>query len=154
MILEEATMSDAGSVGIIGGVAVLVILGVLVWLFRGRKSNPSATPEGEKPAWMRNTPPKETIAALKEDGEKMAVFDYDKGEKLAAPFAEQIEDMVRAKLNADPFLKSTQIDFGTAPDGGIEFHLNGQVFAGLEQMPDGRIKAIIKQAIKTFNQRK
>jgi hypothetical protein len=142
------------SVVIIGGIAVLVVLGVIIWLFRGRKSDPSAVPGGEKPAWMRNMPPKETITALKEDGEKMAVYDYDKGEKLAAPFAEQIEDMVRAKLNADPFLKSTQIDFGTAPDGGIEFHVNGQVFAGLEQMPDGRIKATIKQTIESYNQQK
>jgi hypothetical protein len=147
-------MSDTSTVGIVLAIALLLVLGVVAWMFARRKSNAPGTPEGEKPAWMRETPPPATIAALKEDGEKMAVFDHDPGEKLALAFAEQIEDMVRAQLDADPFLKSTQIDFGTAPDGGLEFHVNGQVFTDLKQMPDGRIKAIIQQAIQTYNQQR
>ncbi len=147
-------MSDTSTVGIVVAITVLIVLGVVVWMFLRRKSGTPETPEGEKPEWMRNMPPKETIAALKEDGEKLAVFDHDPGEKLASAFAEQIEDMVRAQLNADPFLKSTQIDFGTAPDGGIEFHINGQTFSDLKQMPDGRIKAIIQQTIETYNQQR
>jgi hypothetical protein len=140
---------------IIGGLAFLVIAGVLVWLFSRRQPpNITGKPDGEKPAWMRSTPPKETTEALKASGQKAALYGHEKGEALASPFAEQIEDMVRAKLDADPFLKSTRIDFGTAPDGGIEFVINNQSFTSLEQIPEGRIKAIIKQAIESYNQQK
>jgi hypothetical protein len=147
-------MSDTASVGIVGVIALLVIVGLFVWIMRRRKAETPATPAGAKPDWMRSTPPKETLAALKEDGKQMAVFVHDQGEKLAAPFAEQIEDIVRAKLDADPFLKSTRLDFGTAADGGIEFVINNQSFASLDQIPEGRIKAIIKESIEAYNQQK
>jgi hypothetical protein len=140
---------------IVAGIAILVVIGVFVWLF-ARRQRPDITnkPDGEKPGWMRTTPPQETVDALKATGQKAALYVHDKGEALAAPFAEQIEDMVRAKLDADPFLRSTTLDFGTAPDGGIEFVINNQAFTSLEQIPEGRIKAIIKQVIESYNQQK
>jgi hypothetical protein len=114
----------------------------------------TGNPPEARPEWMRTAPPQETVAALKEDGEKLAVYDHDKGEKLASPFAEQIEDIVRAKMKADPALKSVEIDFGTAPDGGVEIILGEKAYTDIEQIPDERVKAIIKQSIHDYNQRK
>ena len=140
------------SVVIVGIIAVLVVIGIAGWLiWQGRKFKVSETPEGQKPEWMRSEPPVETLKALKSEGKPVALFNEEQGENLAAPFAEQIEDMVRAKLKADPFLKSILVDFGTAPDGGLEINLNGSKYPNLDAIPEGRVKIIIKQAIDTYN---
>jgi len=146
-------MTGLGIVGTVGILAVLVVIGIAVFMIRqGQKFKLTDTPPGEKPEWMRSLPPEETQATLKAKGEKMAVFEHTSGEKLAAPFAEQIEDMVRTLLQEDPELKSTQIDFGTAPDGSLEFIIAGIPYASLEDIPVSRIKEIIQQAIQRYNQ--
>lgn len=139
-----------GTLIILGGIALLavVLLFLLVW-FKSRQVNLTKTGD-EQPEWMRTLPPAETQAALKEDREGMAVYDYDPGENVAAPFAEQIEDILRAKLQADPYLKQFEIDLGSAADGGLQIWVNGQAFDGIEALPDERLKAAFREAVKKW----
>jgi len=133
----------------IGGVVVLATA-VLIWrlIVLGGRVNLTRTgsPE-EKPEWMMTTPPEETIAALQEDGESVGLYDYDRGERLAAPFAEQMEDMVRARLQSDPELAGIEIDFGTAPDGSLEIWVDGECYTDISQLPDERLRQIFQEII-------
>lgn len=141
---------------IVGGVMILAGLGVLALVFmRAEDVNltETETPE-EKPEWMSAMPPKETVAASMADGEGVTLYDHDEGEKVAAPFAEQIEDMLRAKVESDQALKSLNVDFGTAPDGGLEIWVNGEKYDGVANLPDERLKAALLQAVKEWNSRK
>ena len=106
---------------IIGGIALVVALVLyLAVVRRSRAVNLTETGE-DKPDWMRETPPPETIAATQKDQEKgISSFDYDAGEHMAAPFAEQIEDILHAILEKDPHLKQFEVDLGTGPDGELE----------------------------------
>src|SRR5688572_21744928 len=101
------------SVIVVGVIAILIILALFAMVvIKARRVD--LTPHGdEKPEWMRSTPPKETIAATRTDGKGMQVFGHDGGEALASPFAEQIEDILRAGLERDPDLKKYTVDLGT-----------------------------------------
>ena len=137
-------------------VSVVAILMLLIWglLFvRARRVNLTRTPPGEKPEWMQTTPPPETTAATEADGKGMELFDYDQGEKVAAPFAEQIEDILRAQISRDPRLQSYEIDFGTGPDGTLEIKVDDKSYTNVEQIPDERLRAAVKHAVATYNGR-
>ncbi|PWH13167.1 MAG: hypothetical protein DDG60_10785 [Anaerolineae bacterium] len=136
---------------VVGLLAGFAVLSMLVWLFlKSNQVNLTATSE-TKPEWMRQTPPAETVTATLADGEGMQVFDHDPGEQIAAPFAEQIEDLVKTALATHPELKHQQIDFGTSPEGGLVIYLNGKAFDTVEALPDENIKTIVLQAIATWN---
>lgn len=146
-------MSDMSMVGIVGIVALLVVIGIAAWLIsQGRKFKLTDTPEGQKPEWMRTSPPQETLDALQADQNKMAVFDRDQDERLAAPFAEQIEDIVHARIAENPSLQNQKVDFGTAPDGRLEIIVNDQSYLSVDEIPNEALKALIKQAIESYNQ--
>lgn len=137
-----------------GALMILISLGLLAMVFmKSNQVNLTGKTE-DKPEWMQSTPPAETIAATKEDGEGVTLFDHDEGEKLAAPFAEQIEDVLRAKTANDPYLKSFDIDFGTAPDGGLEIWVNDVKYDGVANLPDEKLKETLLQAVKEWNSRK
>ncbi len=133
-----------------GGIAILVavLLYLPVW-FKSRKVKLTKSGD-EQPEWMRTLPPSETQAALKEDREGMAVYDYDPGEKVAAPFAEQIEDILRTILRADPHLKQFEVDLGSAADGGLQIWVNGKLFEDIESLPDERLQAAFREAIQKW----
>lgn len=135
---------------ILGGIAILVavLLYLPVWL-KSRKVNLTKSGD-EQPEWMRTLPPPETQVALKEDREGMAVYDYDPGEKVAAPFAEQIEDILRTILRADPYLKQFDVDLGSAADGGLQIWVNGKLFEDIESLPDERLQAALREAIQKW----
>lgn len=135
---------------IIGGIAVLVVLALLVPLFVKTNKVNLLPRTDKKPEYMRELPPKETIAATLADGEGITVFDFDKGEKLAAPFAEQIEDILRAKLNADPALKKYKIDLGTSDDNTLEIWVNGEKFVNINELPDEALKEAFRSSIKKW----
>ncbi|GAB4504585.1 MAG: hypothetical protein Fur0043_15790 [Anaerolineales bacterium] len=132
-----------GALVILGGIAVLavVLLFLPVWL-KSRKVNLTKTGD-EKPAWMRTLPPAETQAALQEDKEGMAVYDYDPGENVAAPFAEQIEDILRTELKANPYLEQFEIDLGSAADGTKR--------TGIEQVADALAARHCEQVVRPFH---
>lgn len=134
-------------------VIVVMLVSAALLVLRARQVNLTHTPADQKPEWIHTMPPPETIAATQADGEGMTLYDYDKGEKEAAPFAEQIEDILRAQLRAEPDLRSYDIDLGTAPDGGLEIRVGDKRYTSIEQIPDERIRVAIGQAVATYNQR-
>lgn len=138
----------------VGGVAVLgvVVLCVIFVLQRRRADLTGPKSPGQKPEWMHEMPPPETVAATQADGEGITLYDYDEGEMMASAFAEQIEDIVRARVNEDPALAGLDLDFGTGPDGGLEFLVDGQRYADIGQIPSEHLRDVIRQAIESWNQ--
>ena len=140
-------------VWIAGGLAsfVVVVVGMFFFL-RSRRMNltRSESPD-QKPEWMRTTPPPETIAATRADGEGITVYDYDADESVAAPFAEQIEDILRARLSAHPALAAMDVDLGTTPEGGLEIWVDGERYAEVDLLPDERLRQIIHQVIEEWD---
>jgi hypothetical protein len=141
-------------VWIVGGVAVLaVVVTYVLFALRSRRINLTRpkSPD-QKPEWMRTTPPPETIAATQADNEGITLYDYDPGEKVAASFAEQIEDVLRAALRADPALAAMDVDLGTAPGGGLEIWVNGERYTDIDLLPDGRLRQAVRQAVERWEQ--
>lgn len=108
----------------------------------------------EKPEWMNSNPPAETIAATRAEGEGFTLFNYDEGEKVASPFAEQIEDMLRAKLESHPTLKDFKVDIGTGADYGFEFTVNDKKYTSVDELPNEELKALFRETVKDWGSRK
>jgi len=135
----------------LGAIAIVVMIVVLALLFR-RANTVNLTGTGdEKPEWMREMPPAETLAAAKKEGKDITVFDFDEGEKLAAPFTEQIEDIFRAKIEAIPELKDTKIDLGTGEDGTLEIWVNDKKYTNVNDLPDERLKVAFRESVTKWN---
>ena len=148
--LELEAMMSIGVVGLLA-VALVVILVIFFFLFqRSNTVNLTGNTE-DKPDWMRETPPAETLGALLREGKKVTVFDYDEGEKLAAPFTEQIEDIFRAKIEADPDLNHYQIDLGSAPDGTLEIWVNDKKYSNVNDLPDKKMKKAFRDSVIQWN---
>jgi hypothetical protein len=136
---------------IAAGLMILIGLGMLALVFmRANQVNLTEKTDG-KPEWMHAMPPEETVKATLADGEGVTSYDYDEGEKLAAPFAEQIEDVLKARAANDPYLKSFDLDFGTGADGGLEIWVNGEKFDGVANLPDEHLKQALLQVVKEWN---
>ena len=134
--------------------AVLVLAGAVVlrWAIRMRRVDLTTPPvPGEKPPWLATTPPPETVEATQADGEDGSLWDYDEGEQVAAPFAEQIEDVILARVAADPALSGYKLDLGTAADGSLEFWVDEQVYRSIDDLPDTRLRQTIRQAVEYWN---
>jgi len=137
----------------LGGIVVIVMVVALGWLFlRSNQVNLTGTQEGQKPEWMRTTPPQETLAATQAEGEGITLFNEDAGEKLAAPFAEQIEDILKNLMAADPQLSGHTVDFGTAADGGLEIWVDGTPYREIKDIPEETIRAAIRKAVELYKQ--
>ena len=137
-----------------GAGMILIALGMLAMVFmKSNQVNLTEKTDG-KPEWMHAMPPKETVEATMKDGEGITLYNHDEGEKVAAPFAEQIEDVLRAKVDSDPYLKSFNVDFGTAADGGLEIWVNGEKYEGVANLPDEKLKQSLLDAVKDWNSRK
>ena len=146
-------MGNMLMIGLIGGAALLVVLIIFGLLIsQSRKVDLDDVPEGEDPEWIHSTIPEETREATLADGEGVTLYDHDPGEDLAAPFAEQIEDLVRAEIQSNPVLRPFDVDFGTAPDGGIEFHIQGETYLAIDEIPHQEVREEIKKAIAKYNQ--
>ena len=137
-------------VGLVG-VALVVIIIVFVVLFRNSNAVNLTGNTEDKPDWMRDTPPAETLGTLLKEGKKVTVFDYDEGEKIAAPFTEQIEDIFRAKIEADPELNHFQVDLGSAPDGTLEFWVNDKKYTNVNDLPDNKLKRAFRESVRQWN---
>ena len=140
------------TVYLIGAIALVIILGIVVMLvLQSRRVNlPKPNSPEEKPEWLKSTPPKETIAATLADGEGITLYNHDEGERLAAPFAEQIEDILQALLKDDPQLSSLKVDLGTSNSGGLEFWVNGTKHDRIEDIPNKPLRDVILQAVKKW----
>ena len=134
-----------------GAAAIALVGGILGYLVITAKKNSSESSSAEK--YMRVPPPAETVAATKEDNEAVAFFDHDEGEKLAAPFAEQIEDILRAKIKADPALKKYEIDLATGANQSLEIWVDGKPYASVDDLPDERLKEAFRSAVEKWNEK-
>jgi hypothetical protein len=135
---------------IVGGIAILISVVLIALVFmRSNEVNLTGRTD-DKPDWMRSTPPMETVEATRAENEGVTIFDYDAGEKIAAPFAEQIEDILRAKLNSDPFNKFS-IDLGTGADGSLEIWVNGTKYESVNELPDQGLKNAFHEAVTKWN---
>ena len=136
------------------GLSIFVIIGIMAWLInRTRKFDITPTSD-EKPEWMRTTPPQETIAATTANGQGVGLYDHEEGEQLASPFAEQIEDILRAELAKDPELAALKVDLGTAKDGGLEIWVDGESYTDLETLPNKRLRDAIRRASQKWQKDK
>jgi hypothetical protein len=135
------------------GVIIVVMVLLLVPVFmKSRKVNLTGKTD-EKPEWMRSTPPAETMKATLAENEGVTLYNQDADEKVAAPFAEQIEDILRAKLDSDPFNKF-KIDLGTSEDGSLEIWVNGTRYDSVNDLPDEELKQAFLEAVKKWGEGK
>jgi hypothetical protein len=141
------------TVMILGGIVVLISVGLLALMFMKSNEVQLTGKADTKPDWMRSEPPQETMNATRADNEGVTSFNYDEGEKLAAPFAEQIEDILRAKLDSDPFNKF-KIDFGTGKDGSLEIWVNEKMYASVDEIPDEGLRKAFHEAVKKWEKGK
>jgi hypothetical protein len=141
---------------LIGVIGVFVIIGggliYLLWR-RAQKIDLIETQSDETPKWMRTKPPKETLAATQADGEDVAFYDHDEDEALAAPFAEQIEDLVQQRISQEPELAQHNVDFGTAPDGSLEIWVDDRRYAEVADIPQPPLREVIREAVQSWEER-
>lgn len=136
-------------VGVAGALAGLVIVILVVALFI-RRQRINLTDTGlpdEKPAWMATTPPAASLVATGGAG----VYGQETGEKVAAPFVEQIEDIVRARMRADATLADIQVDLGSSADGSLEIWIDGTHYTAIDEIPNPRLQALFKEAIEHWD---
>ncbi|HNO95415.1 MAG TPA: hypothetical protein PKJ84_14665, partial [Anaerolineales bacterium] len=68
-----------------GALMILIALGLLAMVFmKSNQVNLTEKTDG-KPEWMHAMPPKETVEATMQDGEGVTLYNFDEGEKVAAP---------------------------------------------------------------------
>ncbi len=146
-------MTTSGIILILVIVAVIMVVIFVVLRRTSRRVNLTRTPEGQKPEWMHTAPPPESLAAAQADGEGVALYDYDEGENVAAAFVEQIEDVLRAQIAADPYLQSYDFDFGTGADGSLDIRVGDKHYTSIAEVPDLRLRESINQAVATYKQR-
>lgn len=140
---------------ILGAVALVIILVVVaVFAMRSRKVNLTTPAEPDtKPDWIISTPPAETVEATIADGEGVTVYDYDEGEHVAAPFVEQIEDILQAKLKADPQLAALNVDLGTnVATGEMEVWVDGTRYEQIGDIPNPQLQTAIQEAVAKWNE--
>ncbi|MCL4266790.1 MAG: hypothetical protein KJ069_26660 [Anaerolineae bacterium] len=133
-------------------IVALLMVGVY-WLMRRQAKKVNLTRPSspdEKPEWLRTMPPPETVAATKADGEGITLYDYDEGEQEAAPFAEQVEDILYSLMEEEPSLAKVQVDLGTAADGGLEILVDGVAYTDVAAVPDEKLRLLIQQAIEKW----
>jgi hypothetical protein len=146
-------MTNSTIITIIVALAVFMLVVWGITILTSRRTNLTRRADGQKPNWIRSEPPPETVHATQADGEGTTLYDHDPGESLAAPFAEQIEDILREQISADPYLRSYDVDFGTAPDGGLEIIVGDKRYTSIEQISDQRLREAVSKAVATYNQR-
>jgi hypothetical protein len=137
---------------IVGVIIVVMVLLIVPVFIKSRKVNLTGKTD-EKPEWMSSTPPAETMKATRAENEGVTLYNQDADEKIAAPFAEQIEDILRAKLDSDPFNKF-KIDLGTSEDGSLEIWVNGTKYASVNDLPDEELKQAFLEAVKKWEEGK
>lgn len=141
-------------VWIAGGatVAVIAVIYAIFVLQRRRIDLTHAKSPDQKPEWIKTTPPPETVAATQAQGEGIGLYGRDPGEGFAAAFVEQIEDIVHARLSEDVTLSGVKVDFGTAPAGELEIRVDGETYSDVGDIPNERLREIIRQAVESWGQ--
>ncbi len=135
------------------GMLIVIVLGIIIaivglYYWQARKVNLTRpTSPDQMPDWLKSIPPPETVAATQADGEGITLYNYDEGERVAAPFAEQIEDILHAQLKADPAMAGLKVDLGTANDGSLEIWVDGQHYTEIADIPNEQLRQAFQEAI-------
>ena len=117
-------------------VLLLVVLGVLILLGALTFMQMQARQVDQKKA---------EVDALTPDAK------VEVAERPASLISEQIEEMVKKKLESYPDLADTVFDFGTDAKGEIDIWVNKKRYDQVEDIADERIREAIKAAVATFN---
>ncbi len=131
-------------------IGVVLLMGVVFVLMRRQAKKVNLTRPSspdEKPDWLRTMPPPATVTATKADGEGITLYDYDEGEQEAAPFAEQVEDILYSLMQDEPSLAEVQVDLGTAADGSLEIWVDGAAYPDVDSVPNEALRLLIQKAI-------
>jgi hypothetical protein len=139
---------------VVGGVFILISVVALALVFIKSNQVNLAGKSEDKPEWMRSNPPEETVAATKAEGEGITIYNHDEGERLASAFAEQIEDILRAKLENIPALKNYKVDLGTSVTGDLEFWVNEKKYVSIDELPNEDLKKAVHEAVKKWEDTK
>jgi|GEM_PF-3000731 len=81
----------------------------------------------------------------------IASIKFDPDEFRASPISEQIEGMVKLRLQSYPDLSQVDLDFGTAMDDSLDIWIDGERYQAVEDIPDARIRKAIADAVNAFN---
>ena len=126
--------------------AGVIILGLVLFLWwRSRQIDLTGDASGEKPPWMQTTPPPETQAVT-----STGMYGQDDGEQIAAPFAEQIEDILATLLRQDAALSSLKVDLGSDPDGGLVIWVDGVRYDDVADIPNPQLQQAFAEAVRRW----
>jgi hypothetical protein len=123
-------MTNLIVLGILIGILVLLLVALLALFILGRQSR---------------------IQAPFSTRLMVADAKVEKYERPSSIVSEQIEEVVKHKLAQYPDLADTVLDFGTMPDGTIDIWVNKKQYDNVEDIPDERIRAAVKEAVEEFN---
>ena len=135
---------------LLGSLAIAAVAAVLI-AFAAR-----ARPIGGRPSSAAEAEPAEkgqraeSAAPAKPGAAKAKAARPSQRERLAAAFAAQIEDVLRASLLADPLLAGRDVDLGTAPDGSLEIAVDGQIYGDISHIPDRRVRDALAKAVQEW----
>jgi hypothetical protein len=69
-------------------------------------------------------------------------------EAEASGVAEEIEELANRELSAYP---DVRVDFGTAPDGGLEIWVGPDRYGSVDEIADARVREAVVRAVAKFN---
>ncbi len=64
--------------------------------------------------------------------------------------AGEINQIVQNRLAVSPLAGSHRIDITSSPEGGIRIRVNGEIYAGPDEIPDEQVRTLIKESIKQW----
>ena len=64
---------------------------------------------------------------------------------------DQIEEIARRRIEADPALARVELDFGATPDGELAVWVDGERYKDINEISDPAIRDVIEAAIDEFN---
>jgi hypothetical protein len=135
-------MAAKSSLMLVFVVLVLLVLFLYLLILRSRYMNLTDSDPVDKPRFLAPRQPNTATTDFKTEAD----------EWLAAPFAEEIEDIAKELIAADPQLTGTRLDFGTAPDGSLEIWLGDKRYTEIAHLPDPRLQAILRQAVARYHE--
>jgi len=128
-------MNFSSVVILLGALLLAVVILLVIWGVVIRRKTAEI---------KRNEVPPESLSAVSE-------AKFEAGEKFASLASEQVEELVKERLQAFPDLADVKIDFATGPDEALVVWIDDQSHPDIEKIPDERIRAAITEAVETFN---
>ncbi len=121
---------------------------------RSKPSPPKASPEVESEflASLQASPPQQP----EQKPQKRGFLGLGRASKPSPPplpglnLAEEINDIVQARLDYSPTAPNTQIEITSDPGGGIRIQVNDQFYSSPDDISDQEVRALIKASIKEW----